>query len=229
MNDDEFGPRFNYFNYFTEVEEHFRQARGTGLFFISPLDWALIETWKNSGIPLEAVLRGIDAAFEKWRSGRKRTQLVNSLTYCAQAVAEQAKQAADVSAPAASSHREEAPFTVDELRNHLVKNAADLEKAGLSEIASKLQTLATEAETHHRDLESLERTLTAYEDKMLALQRSRLTEDELIAGRAELDAELRPYRRKLTADQLTMLEKQFLDRRILERANLPRLSLFYLR
>ena len=50
----------NYFNYFTEIEEHFQRARGTGLFLLSPLDWALIESWKNSGIPLEAVLRGID-------------------------------------------------------------------------------------------------------------------------------------------------------------------------
>ena len=60
-----------YFNYFTEIEEHFRRARGTGLFLLSPLDWALIEAWKNAGIPLEAVLRGIDAAFEKWRKRRR--------------------------------------------------------------------------------------------------------------------------------------------------------------
>src|SRR4029077_1142972 len=55
----------NYFNYFTEIEEHFQRARGTSLFLLSPLDWALVESWKNSGVPLEAVLRGIDAAFEK--------------------------------------------------------------------------------------------------------------------------------------------------------------------
>ena len=57
----------NYFNYFTEVEEHFQRARGSSLFLFSPLDWALIETWKDAGVPLEAVLRGIDVAFEKWR------------------------------------------------------------------------------------------------------------------------------------------------------------------
>jgi hypothetical protein len=71
----------NYFNYFTEIEDHFQRARGTGLFLLSPLDWALIEAWKNGGIPLEAVLRGIDAAFEKWRARppRARLQMVNSL------------------------------------------------------------------------------------------------------------------------------------------------------
>ena len=43
----------NYFNYFTEVEEHFQRARGTSLFLLSPLDWALIESWKNAGVPLK--------------------------------------------------------------------------------------------------------------------------------------------------------------------------------
>ena len=61
---------YNYFNYFTEIEEHFQRVRGTSLFLLSPLDWALIESWKNADVPLEAVLRGIDAAFEQWR-GRK--------------------------------------------------------------------------------------------------------------------------------------------------------------
>jgi len=73
----------NYFNYFTETEEHFRRARGTSLFLMSPLDWALVESWKNSGVPLEAVLRGIDAAFEKWRARKVKTQMVNSLAFCA--------------------------------------------------------------------------------------------------------------------------------------------------
>ena len=55
----------NYFNYFTEIEERFLQRRGGGL-LLSTLDWALIETWKDAGIPLEAVLRGIDAAFDRY-------------------------------------------------------------------------------------------------------------------------------------------------------------------
>src|SRR5919206_4062587 len=81
----------NYFNYFTEIEEHFQKARGTGLFLLSPLDWALIESWKNADVPLEAVLRGIDAAFEKWRSRKVKTQMVNSLAFCAQAVLTEAQ------------------------------------------------------------------------------------------------------------------------------------------
>jgi hypothetical protein len=33
----------------------------------------------------------------------------------------------------------------------------------------------------------------------------------------------------MTADQIAMLERQYLDRRIQESAGLPRLSLFYLK
>src|SRR5579863_9640297 len=84
----------NYFNYFTEVEEHFQRARGTALFLMSPLDWALVESWKNAGVPLAAVLRGIDAAFEKWRAKKTKTQAVNSLAYCAQAIATAAEEMA---------------------------------------------------------------------------------------------------------------------------------------
>ena len=81
----------NYFNYFTEIEEHFQRVRGTSLFLLSPLDWALIENWKNSGVPLEAVIRGINSSFEKWNSRKVKTRRVNSLAYCAQAVMESAK------------------------------------------------------------------------------------------------------------------------------------------
>src|ERR1700685_713507 len=120
----------NYFNYFTEIEEHFQQARGTGLFLISPLDWALIEAWKNAGIPLEAVLRGIDRAFEKWRKrpARARIQMVNSLAYCAQAVATEAQAMA--TGAAATSSGAEPPFPIEAVRAYVQGNAATIRKAG---------------------------------------------------------------------------------------------------
>src|SRR6266536_1991876 len=97
----------NYFNYFTEVEEHFQRVRGTALFLMSPLDWALIDVWRTGGVPLEAVLRGIDVAFEKWRAKKTRTQLVNSLTFCAQAVAHEARQMSGGSVVAKHSRSQE--------------------------------------------------------------------------------------------------------------------------
>ena len=220
----------NYFNYFTEVEEHFQKARGTGLFLMSPLDWAVVEAWKNAGVPLEAVLRGIDLAFENWRSKRNRIQMVNSVAYCTQAVMAEAQAMAGVAGNARARKEAPAPFSVEDLEAYLRSNAADVRKqSGFEEIGGALGRLADDVAGLYGDLEDLERRVTALEDKMIAIARSRQTSDDLLRARRELDLQLRPYRGKMTAEQLSMLEKQYLERQLLESAGLPRLSLFYLR
>jgi DNA repair ATPase RecN len=221
---------WNYFNYFTEIEEHFQKTRGAGLFLLSPVDWALIETWKNSEIPLEAVLRGIDSAFEKWHTKKVKGRQVNSLTYCAQAVHEEAEAMAKGGA-LRSRQPAKAPFELAELRQYLIANAAKLrtQPEPFHEIASSLEKIERDAETYYTDLEQLEQRLTVLEEKMSSIAKSTESEEALFQARRQLDAALRPYRGKMSADQLTMLEKQFLDRNLLERTGLPRLSLFYLR
>ncbi|HLG95493.1 MAG TPA: hypothetical protein VKX49_04185 [Bryobacteraceae bacterium] len=218
----------NYFNYFTEVEEHFQKARGTGLFLMSPLDWALLEAWKNAGVPLKAVLRGIDLAFENWRAKRNRAQMVNSVAYCTQAVMSEAQAMAGVAQPRTRKEAP-APFSIEELERYLRANAGEIRKQEIyREIAAAVERLADDVEKLFGDLEDLERRLTALEDKMVALARSRQSDDDLLRARRELDVQLRPYRGKMTAEQLAMLEKQYLERQVLESAGLPRLSLFYL-
>ena len=219
----------NYFNYFTEVEEHFRRARGTGLFLLSPLDWALIESWKNSGVPLEAVLRGIDSAFARWRARKSKVRAINSLAYCTQEVLSEA-QRLDGVAPAASAPAAPSLCTLEELRAFLLRNAATVRSRGAeyAEVAAALENLAAEAEIHYQNLEALDQRLTVLEEKLVAIARTRLSEEDMLAARRELDHQLRPYRSRMTADQLRMVEKQFLDRHDLEKAGLPRLSLFYL-
>jgi hypothetical protein len=219
----------NYFNYFTEVEERFQKARGTSLFLMSPLDWALVETWKNAGVPLEAALRGIDAAFEKWRAKKKRGQNVNSVAYCSQAVLVEAQAMAGV-APARGSQESAPPFSKEDLEKYLRENAAQIRRQpGFDDLAAAVDRLASEAAALFHHLEDLEQRLAALEDKMIALARSRQTEEDLLRARRELDLQLRPYRGKMSAPQLAMLEKQYLERQLLESAGLPRLSLFYLR
>jgi hypothetical protein len=218
----------NYFNYFTEIEEHFRRTRGTSLFLLSPVDWALIETWKNAGVPLEAVLRGIDAAFEKWRTRKKKRQNVNSLAYCSQEVMKEAQDMAGVQS-AAPGKRADAPFTLEQLHAYLAANLAEVSgKAGFEEIAAGLERLASESETLYHDLEQMEQRLTALEEKMIAIARIRQSEDDLFRARRELEAQLRSYRSKMSAEQISLLEKQYLERQLLESARLPRLSLFYM-
>ena len=221
---------YNYFNYYTEIEQHFQQARGTSLFLLSPLDWALIESWKTADVPLEAVLRGIDAAFEKWRGRKQKTQMVNSLAFCAQAVLTEAQvMAGTIERPAA--HASAPPFPLEDLRAYLTRNADALRRAGdsFTEIAGALDRLAADAEQHYRDLEDLERHLTVLEEKMIAAARAGHSEADLLEARRALDVQLRPYRSKMSAPQLALLEKQYLERNLLEKAGLPRLSLFYMR
>ena len=218
----------NYFNYFTEIEEHFQRARGTGLFLLSPLDWAFIEGLKNGGIPLEAVLRGIDVAFEKWRKrpAQARIHMVNSLAYCAQAITAEAQSMANAGLVPSEKKEAAAPFPIDDVRAFVKRNVETLRKVGQEETAASLDAL--DVDSLYSDLEQMEQRLTAIEEKMIARLRASANEEQLFEARRALDRELKPYRSKMTADQLAMLEKKFLERKLLESAGVPRLSLFYL-
>jgi len=219
---------FNYFNYFTEIEEHFQRARGTSLFLLSPLDWALLETWKISGVPLEAVLRGIDLAFEKWRAKRSRTQMVNSIAYCTQAVMDEAQRMAD-GAPQRPARAEPVPFPEADLRRYLETNAAALRECCMNDIAQSLDQIVADLPGQSADLEKLEQHLSVLEQKLIAIARSQQSEEDALKIRRDLETYLKPWRSKMTAPQIAMLEVQFLDRATLEARGLPRLSLFYLR
>jgi hypothetical protein len=231
----------NYFNYFTEIEEQFQRRRG-GMLLLSTLDWALIETWKDAGIPLEAVLRGIDGAFERYAK-RPTARKVNSLAYCAQevlAAAEEMKEAA-VGVPCSDkSTAKPAGFQTGDIILFLRRNADLLltaklpERPGLSggaaarAAASTLRELASEMEKSAPHLEDLERRLTVLEEKLFAVLLAATPDNEIVAVRAEADRELSPYRRKMPSAQIDQLQKQYLHKRLLERYGLPRLSLFYM-
>src|SRR5580692_3426921 len=124
---------FNYFNYFTEIEEYFWQKRGAHL-LVSPLDWAIVETWQKAGIPLGAVLKGIDRAFESWSRSRRAAggRQLRSLAYCVDAVldaAAEASEAAVGSGPEVKSSRTAEPFSRAELKKYLERNAVRLRAA----------------------------------------------------------------------------------------------------
>jgi DNA repair exonuclease SbcCD ATPase subunit len=227
-NDSKPDSAWNYFNYFTEVEEQFQKARGTGLFLMSPMDWALVESWKNEGVPLPAVLRGIEEAFRKGAK-RRKFQNINSIAYCAQAVAKEAELM--MNNIIERKPEVEAPFTLDELIEYFEGNLKRLRELGepYRDVTAALEKLRADLAVHYSDLEELEQRLTALEEKMSAIAKVSQSEEKLFELRRDLEAELRPYRGKMTTSQLAMLERNYLEQRILEQAQLPRLSLFYLR
>jgi hypothetical protein len=221
----------NYFNYFTEIEEHFQRRRGS-LLLLSTLDWALIETWREAGIPLAAVLQGIDEAFDKYdaRKNKARVRRVNGLAYCAQAVmsAVEAMQEAAVGTAPAKPAAAEQGFEQERIAAHLEAAAEQLAAAGHAEIADRLRALAHDARSKMPQLEELEQSLTVLEQKLFAAVLTITPEAELLALRQRAAAELAPYRSRMPAMQIRQVEQQFLNKRLLEKLNLPRLSLFYM-
>src|ERR1700684_1397971 len=124
----------NYFEYFSEIEERFTARRGA-LLLLSTLDWALIETWREAGIPLDAVLRGIDAAFDKYEARQKKARMrrINGLAWCAQAVMEAAEELREAAAGTAKSdaaaETRESGFEHDRIAAHLEAASAALGSA----------------------------------------------------------------------------------------------------
>ena len=231
----------NYFNYFTEIEEHFQRRRG-GILLLSTLDWALIEMWKDAGIPLEAALRGIDAAFERYEKRPSKTRRVNSLAYCAQEVLAAAEEMKEAVVGTSRGSKPEAAFDAAEIAGFFRRNATELEsaklpsKTGISpeavarEIAAALRGVASEIESKSAlpRLEDLERRLTVQEEKLFAVLLAAVTDDEIVFVRAQADRELTPYRSKMPSAQIEQLLKQYVHKKLLEKYGLPRLSLFYL-
>jgi hypothetical protein len=230
----------NYFNYFTEIEEHFQRRRG-GILMLSTLDWALIETWKDAGIPLEGVLRGIDATFEHYEQRPSKTRKVNGLGFCAQEVLAAAEAMKEAAVGTTLESKGERGFDPTEIAAFLRRNASELERANLPsrlgisphsvahEISTSLKELADEIghKTSPR-LEDLERRLTVLEEKLFAVLLAVLPDDEVVAVREQADRELAPYRSKMPASQVDQLRKQFTHKRLLEKYGVPRLSLFYM-
>jgi len=243
---------FNYFNYFTEVEEYFWRKRGAHL-LVSPLDWAIVETWQKAGIPVQAVLKGIDRAFESYQRSRRGAggRQLKSLAYCVDAVldaAEEEKEAAAGTGPQPGASTGTAAraageaFSREELRAFFERNAGHLDRAAQKLRASHAELAARIDQTRTKldellplldspaqlDLEDLERRLTVLEQKLTAALTAGASEEAFLEIRREMDRQLAPYRRKMTVAQLDGLERQYTQKRLFEKFDLPRLSLFYL-
>jgi hypothetical protein len=234
---------WNYFNYFTEIEEYFWKKRGAHL-LVSPLDWAIMETWQKAGVPLEAVLKGIDRAFESYgRSRRGAGKPLKSLAYCTDAILEavaENQEAAAGSTPKDGRATPE-PFSRDELWAYFTKNsvqvvkAAETQQAAHPELAARLAEIAQSLSASLAlldtpgtlDVEDLERRLTIQDEKIQAALTQHASEDLMLRIRREVDSQLAMYRRTMKADQLSLVERQYTQKRLLEEFRLPRLSLYY--
>ena len=231
----------NYFNYFTEIEDRFQQRRGA-ILLLSTLDWALIETWRDAGIPLEAALRGIDAAFDKYeaRQKRARMQRINGLAWCAQAVMQAAMEMSEASVGSASTPAAtaESGFEHARVTAHLTAAAQALDAAEVAPeacrtTAARLREIAAEVDAASEksalvNLEGLEQSLMVLEDRLYTALKLAAPEERVLELNKHADRELAPYRSRMGAVQMRQVKEQFVQKQLLASYNLPRLSLFYM-
>jgi hypothetical protein len=212
----------NYFNYFTEIERFFQTKRST-FTLLSTIDWVLIENWKEQGIPLDVVLKGIDRTFERSKSKEK----IGSLAYCAKAVAQVCEESKDLRV-----EKPEMPdISSDQVAAYIEKLASGVE--GLNrvfpEFGSRISPIAASIRSLSlSNLRDAEQHLSALEEKIIALIKVASDEALLMEVKRGVDADLAPFRSTMTVEQLTMLDQQLWRRKLMDRFDVPRLSLFYL-
>lgn len=238
----------NYYNYFTEVEEAFARRRGKHL-YVSPLDWALIETWKNIGIPLHVALRGIERAFDSYES-KPRKRSVKTLFYCQEEVEAQfaewleSQLGANAEASNGEGEAEEdarLPFPRQSILEHLERARDSLkkicaERKGRDELLNALERAAVRLEgleksfssARRPDAEKLEDDLTSLEKSLNQALMSSTPVEELGRTRAEIEGQLSPYRNRMERAIYEQTFDNLLLKRLREQHGLPRLSLFYL-
>jgi hypothetical protein len=249
--------RLNYFNYFTEVEEEFVRRRGKPL-LVSPLDWALIESWKTAGIPLHIVLRAINSAFDAYDARPRKYRKVNSIFYCQQEVeasfaeyrlaqvggsVSNITQTGEAAATPATDKRSVEAFPKPVLLEFLSRSDAELraaaviaQESGRGEIESAISRARARLDeirgavegTKRANAEAIEHDLDAIDRLLLASARDNIGHEGITRLREEAEAQLKAYRRKMDKAIYEQTLENFVARRLRESNNLPRLSLFYL-
>jgi hypothetical protein len=236
----------NYFNYFTEIEDEFVRRRGSHM-WVSPLDWALVENWKQRGIPLHIVLRGINSSFDGYDRRKHRGRKVSTLFFCRQEVEamfeEYSESRVGDAAPeaAAANGAGQDPFGAAQLIAFLRAHCETLERLRDREAESSVlrDTFARTCERLVQLAESLEEganpspelletDLTMIEEVILDGLKEAAGADRLGELRKEGRQQLRAYKQTMERAIYEQTLSNFLARRLREEAAVPRLSLFYL-
>ena len=221
----------NYFNYFTEIEEYFTRKRGKNL-LVSPLDWCLIELWKENGVPLHIVLRGIDRSFES--AAKRAKKPPTTLHYCHPAVMEAFEEYQE---GAVGSHPEEEPSEeaglprervlafIEDLHRQIVDRPEDPSKRA----AKRLEALAAEVgQAHSVRLEALDLELTGIRRTLVGELSEGLEAERLKEVHKEARRETRAYRKRLSAEMYDCLLEKHLESKLGELFDLPEFSLIHL-
>jgi hypothetical protein len=248
-----FRPRMmNYYNYFTEIEEHFVKRRGKHL-LISPMDWGLIAAWQDAGVPLHVALRGIDIAMDGFFARQRRgSSKVNSLCYCHDAVmAEYADhleshvgessagmQTASADAEAASDGKEEPEAKeivaflserISEIKALAAKQYSESVSEGFHRIIARLEEVLQNLKAgSQNESEMLERDLRLVDDLLVTELKALVSPEETLEWEKEAKKELKVYRKRLPKEMYDKIRGNFMRNKVHRKFNLGELTLFRL-
>lgn len=223
----------NYYNYYTEIEETFVRRRGKNL-LLSPIDWAMIESWQERGIPLHVALRAIENVFDGFDK-KPGPRTIKGLLYCREEIEaqyEEWRRSQTGKADETSENAEVDSFSTETVLTHIrsvieyLKNAPneslrdDFDRA----VARLEELLANFSE----DFELVDKTLSDIEtflDKALLTNSDKVHLKNL---EKEVNGQLKAYKAGMEPDVYKKTFDLMLLKRLREDEGIPRLSLFYL-
>ena len=214
--------------YYQTIEEFFVSRRGDPL-VLSNADWLLIRKWRRAGLPLRVAMRGIADALDSHAHSWGRKRKVGSLAYCAaevEAARERWQRALGFEGEARASLSEALAAFASAL-----EAATGLGPRGRVAAASATASLrgwCAPASGVPLGLEELTRRLGGCERALLDALAADADPADLDAVRADIEADLAPYRGRMPERVLDQIREESWARRLLACHGIPRLSLFHL-
>ena len=235
----------NYFSYFSEIEDTFIRRRGKHL-MLSPIDWALIESWKERGVPLHVVLRAIEHAFDSYES-KKHKRTIKTLLYCQEEVEAQyaewleSRVGSHDDDGAVEAEDRKSSFSKDVVLAHLDRSHRELNELAtartnedeLAEALKRAANLLTDirdeyANAARPDTRKLEESLSGIDRLLDEGIRNSTPLSEMADRESEVDEQVKPYKRHMEKEVFAQTRENLLKKRLREHFGVPRLSLFFL-
>ncbi len=246
----------NYYNYFSEIEELFIRRRGRNL-LLSPLDWALIESWQEREVPLHIIIRGIEKVFDNADQQANKKRVIKSLLYCKEEIEAQyhewlesqvgknvgqksevrsqpsvvGSRTAEIESDAKPNASQSDLFPDEAIAGHLMRVSDELTEAtnrADGEWRIALETISGRLNALLNKPETAQNLEDALEKLDALIDEHLLRNFATEALKPEIEKQVQSYKTKMEPDVYRRTFDLMLLKRLREQADVPRLSLFYL-
>jgi hypothetical protein len=207
------------------------RRRGKHL-LLSPIDWAMIEGWRDRGIPLHIVIRAIENVFDGFDKN-PGPRSIKGLLYCKEEVEAQFLEWTSAQAGKARHESADGPeFSPERIAEHIRNVIGELRQSqnpdlreDIERAIERLEKLAVE---HSNDLATADQSLSDIENFLEHALLTRLGDERLTESKKEVAAQLRAFKSEMKAEAYEQTSRVMLLKRLRDEEGIPRLSLFYL-